>query len=140
MSEIPQTSAHLINESSSSHNVEVDLSEALHCILTHLDSAYVMIDGLDEWPLENSRRSSLLKWIARLNGWNLPHLHVLLTSQHLPDIRKTLSDKCALCIESRPDILIHVRSELHKNDQLANFDHSLKNEIEEYLLVGSDDV
>lgn len=88
-----------------------------------------MIDGLDEWSLENSRRSSLLEWIARLDGWNLSHLHVLVTSQHLPDIKETLPYKCALRIDSRPDILIHVRHELHKDKHLAKFDHSVRTKI-----------
>ena len=99
-----------------------------------------MIDGLDEWSLEDGRRSSLLKWIARLDGWNLPHLHVLVTSQHLSDVKETLSDKCALRIDSRPDILIHVRHELHNDQQLAKFDPSLKTEIEEFLVDGNDEV
>lgn len=140
MSEIPQKSAHLIRKSRASLNVEADLSEALHCILTHLDRAYIMIDGLDEWSLENSRRSSLLEWIARLEEWKLPNLHILITSQNLPDIRETLSDKCSLRIDSRPDILIHVRHELHNDKHLAKFDHSVKSKIEESLLVGSDEV
>lgn len=99
-----------------------------------------MIDGLDEWSVEKSRRSSLLEWIARLDGWNLSHLHVLVTSQHLPDIKETLPDECALRIDSRPDILIHVRHELHKDKHLKKFDHSVRTEIEEFLLVGSDEV
>lgn len=140
MSEIPQKSAHLIKKSRTSLNVEADLSEALLCILKHLDRAYIMIDGLDEWPLENSRRSSLLEWIARLDGWNLSHLHVLVTSQHLPDIKEMLPDKCALRIDSRPDILIHVRHELQKDKHLANFDHAVKTMTEESLLVGNDEV
>ena len=139
MSEVPQELEHLIKKCQSSTNNEADLSEALRCILTHLDSAYIMIDGLDEWPLENGRRNSLLEWIAKLDGWSFPHLHVLLTSQHLPDIKETLSDKCALRIDSRPDILIHVNYELHTDQQLATFDHSLKTEIEEFLLAGSDE-
>ncbi len=139
MSEVPQESANLIEGCRSSTNKEADLSEALRCILTHLDSAYIMIDGLDEWSLENSRRSSLLKWISRLDEWKIPHLHVFLTSQHLPDIRKTLSDKCALRIDPRPDILIHVNHELHTDQQLASIDCSLKTEIEQFLMVGSDE-
>lgn len=51
-----------------------------------------------------------------------------------------LPDKCALRIDSRPDILIHVRHELYKDKHLAKFDHSVKTEIEEFLLVGSDEV
>ena len=140
MSEIPQKSAQLIVKCKSGLNVEADLSEALYCILTHLDSAYIMIDGLDEWSIEDGRRSSLLQWIARLDGWNLPHLHILVTSQYLPDIKETLSDKCALRIDSGPDILIHVKHELHKDQQLAKFDHALKAEIEECLVTGSDEV
>ena len=140
MSEIPQKSAHLIKKSRSGLDVEADLLEALYHTLAHLDSAYIMIDGLDEWSLENSRRSCLLKWIARLDGWNLPNLHVLVTSQYLPDIKETLSDKCALRIDSRPDILIYIRCELQEDQQLAKFDHSLKTEIEEFLVVGSDEV
>ena len=140
MSEIPQKSADLIKKCPRGLDVEADLSEALHCILTHLGSAYIMIDGLDEWSFEKSRRRSLLEWIARLDGWNLPHLHVLVTSQNLPDIKETLLDKGAVRIDSRPDILIHVRHELRKDQQLLEFDQSLKTEIEEFLVVGSDEV
>lgn len=96
ISEIPQESVHPIENCQSSTNNKAGLSEALHCILTHLDSAHVMKYGLDEWPLENSRRSSLMGWIATLDGRSFPHLHVLLTGQHLPDIKETLSDKCAI--------------------------------------------
>ena len=138
MSEIPQKSAYLIKQRRSGLDGEADLSEALYCILTHLDSAYIMIDGLDEWP--HGRRSSLLKWITRLDGWNFPHLHLLVTSQYLPDIKETLSDKCPLRIDSSPDILIHVRNELREDQQLAKFDHSLKTEIEKFLVDSSDEV
>ena len=139
MSQIPQESAHLIEKCRSNTNVEADLTEALRCILRHLNSTYIMIDGLDEWPFENNRRSSLLEWIARLDGWNLPHLHILLTSQDLPDIKETLSNKCALRIDSHPDILIHVKYELRTDQHLAKFDYALKNEIEKFLMDGSDE-
>ena len=139
MSKIPQELAHLIDKCRSNTNVEADLTEALQCILTHLDIAYVMIDGLDEWPLEKSRRSSLLEWIAKLDGWNLPNLHILLTSQDLPDVKKTLSDKCALRMDSHPDILIHVKHELRTVQELAKFDYALKTEIEKFLMDGSDE-
>lgn len=140
MSEIPQKSIHLIEKTRDGYNVEADRSEALYCVLKHLNSAYVMIDGLDEWPRENGLRSSLLEWVTRLDGWNLPHLHILVTSQHTPDIEETLSDKCALRIDSRPDILIHVKCELQKDQQLAKFDDSLKTKMEEFLVDGSDEV
>ncbi len=137
--EVPQDLFRLVKKCQSSTKNEADLSEALRCVLIHLDSAYIMIDGLDEWPLENGRRSSLLEWIAKLDEWNFPHLHVLLTSQHLPDIKETLSDKCALRIDSRADIRIHINYELHTDQELAMFDSSLKTETEEFLLVGSDE-
>lgn len=140
MSEIPQKSVQLIIKYKSGLNLEADLSEALYYILTHLDNTYIMINGLDEWSLEDGRRSSLLQWIARLDEWNLPYLHVLITSQYLPDIKKTLSEKCALRIDSGPNILIHVRYKLHKDHQLAKFDHTLKAEVEECLITGSDEV
>ena len=139
MSEVPQESADLIKKCQGSTNYDSFLSEALRCLLTHLDSAYIMIDGLDEWSPENSRRSSLLRWITTLDGWKFPHLHVLLTSQDLPEIKETLSDKSAWRIDSRPDILIHVKHELHTDRQLAKFDCSLKNEIEKFLIAGSDE-
>ena len=92
-----------------------------------------MIDGLDEWPIYNGSRSTLLNWIAGVDKWNLPHLHVLVTSQHLPDIEERLSDKCSLRIEPRPDILIYIEHELHMYP-LANFDCPQKSEIEKCLL------
>ena len=139
MSKVPQQSADLIKKCEGSTFEEDDLSEALRCLLPHLDNAYIMIDRLDEWPVEKSQRRSLLKWIARLDGWKYPHLHVLLTSQNLPDIKEILSNKRALRIESRPDILIHVKHELHTDNQLAKFDDSLKAEMERLLITDSDE-
>lgn len=92
ISEVPQDSACRIKRCHRNRDNEADLSEALRCILTHLANAYIMIDGLDEWRFDNGSRSNLLDWITGLDKWNIPHLHVLLTSQNLPDIEKRLSD------------------------------------------------
>lgn len=133
ISEVPQDSACRIERCKSNRDNEADLSEALRCILTHLDNAYILIDGLDEWPFYKGSRSTLLDWLASLEEWNLPHLHILVTSRRLPDIEKRLSDKCSIRINPRPDILTYIKHELHM-DQLTEFDCSLKFEIEKCLL------
>ena len=139
MSNFPQESPDSIKKFRAGTIDEADRSEALRWILTLFDSAYILIDGLDEWPSEDGRRSRLLEWIVRLDAWHLPQLHVLVTSQSLPDIKQTLSNKRALRIDSRQDIFIHVKHNFHTDQHLTHFDHALKTDVENFLIDGSDE-
>ena len=136
--EVPQKSAHCIEGCRSNRDNEADLLEALHHILSGLDNAFILIDGLDEWQCHNHRRSRLLRWIEKLKKWSLPCLHVLLTSQHLPDIEEMLVDIPSVRSDPDTDILIYVRYQLDTNSTLAKFDRVLKTEIETFLINNSD--
>ena len=135
---IPQKSALCIKHCRSNRDNEADLSEALHHILLDLDDAFLLIDGLDEWQCYNQRRSRLLRWIAKLKQWSLPCLHVLLTSQHLPDIEEMLVNIPSVRSDPATDILIYVRYQLDTNSTLANCDRILRTEIETFLINNSD--
>ena len=137
---IPLEASQCIQRCRANRFNENDLTESLRCILLHLKCAFLIIDGLDEWPSHGDRRSSLLSWITKLKGWRIPHLHVLITSQHTPDVAEALQSMNSCPIDPHLDIYKYIRHQLDTDPKLARYDDDLKIDIENSLLAGSDGV
>ena len=140
MSHVPQEASRCIQRCRASRDNEHDLSEALHHLVAYLHRVYLVIDGLDEWLSRNGHRDNLLKWITRMKGWGFPHLHVLLTSQHTPDIYEEFKDLKSCPLDSNSDIHKYIRHQLQADPKLAKFGNSLRYEIEKSLISGTDGV
>ncbi|MCJ1467598.1 hypothetical protein MMC07_006223 [Pseudocyphellaria aurata] len=107
-------------------------------IVKHSEQTFIVIDGLDECPIGDIEKSrgKVLALLTELSGWNLPSLHVLVTSRREHDIDHALEP-----LVTRPPISIQTRqvqSDIHKyiKSQLANdldlkrWPSAIKEEIE----------
>ena len=65
------------------------LIEYLRQAVTRYRYVYILLDALDESPIEISRVDVLLM-IETMRQWDLPELHLLVTSRDVPDIRDYL--------------------------------------------------
>ncbi|RMZ90991.1 hypothetical protein DV736_g1777, partial [Chaetothyriales sp. CBS 134916] len=65
------------------------LLEHLRLAVTRCRHTYILLDALDESPADSSR-AEVLSVIDTLRQWQLPGLHLLVTSRDLPDIRDHL--------------------------------------------------
>jgi hypothetical protein len=63
------------------------LREVLHASMHDFEHVYLIVDALDECPLDNGEREKLLR---HLRKWSLANLHVLYTRRPEPDIKISL--------------------------------------------------
>lgn len=66
------------------------LREVLRASMHDFEHVYLIIDALDECPLDSGEREKLLKVLRHLRKWSLANLHVLYTSRPEPDITTNL--------------------------------------------------
>lgn len=66
------------------------LREVLQASMHDFEHVYLIVDALDECPLDNGEREKLLKVLRHLRTWSLANLHVLYTSRPEPDIKISL--------------------------------------------------
>ena len=93
-----------------------------------------MLDALDE----AHDRDEVLDLILRIISWNLPGVHVLVSSRRETDIEATLRSSTThmICMESAfidTDILEYVRHRLNQDPKLKKWPQSVKDEIETIL-------
>ena len=115
---------------------------ALRSVLDRTGEIFIIIDALDECPVRMGEREELLKGLVSIKDFNLPNLHLLVTSRREVDISKTLSHILTeppfgiQNSEVDQDIQIHVRSEVTNNPKLSKWPHSIREEIEKELVRG----
>jgi hypothetical protein len=63
----------------------------LHRIMKEFSKVFILIDALDESPTTLDVRATVLSTIGLIRHWNLPCLHLLVTSRDLGDIRESLN-------------------------------------------------
>ena len=85
----------------------------LEQLTRRLDHIYIILDALDESPRHN-QRDGVLRAIETMRNWQLPGLHVLVTSRDEVDIRESLNPTQ----EQR----IHMRNAAIEND-ISNYVH-----------------
>ena len=65
------------------------LEDALRGLLFLFTNVFIFVDALDESPWENAR-GEVLDTLNRFRGWEVPGLHLLVTSRDLHDIREDI--------------------------------------------------
>ena len=76
------------------------LMDALKDLVQSSPDAYIILDALDECK----ERAKLMLTIKEMTEWNIPSLHILVTSREERDIEESLSqfldDKDRMCVQS----------------------------------------
>ena len=115
------------------------LTPILHQVLENIGSAYIILDALDEC----TNREVLLELLEVIMDWKLEYLQILVTSRKEQDIAESLESlvTCQLDIRSSSvasDIRIHVLERLANDSKLKRLPLHVKNDIETFLLKGTD--
>ena len=114
----------------------------LRSVIEELEQSFLLIDAVDECIDENGTRREILTFLTELSDWNLPQLHILITSRKEPDIEKSLSRLRRLnsiCIQTQQqqDIEKYVISVLGSDRDLAKWSFQVKKDIQDVLIRNS---
>lgn len=111
--------------------------------MQEFDTTYIVVDALDEC----SDRDELLKKIEIIQNWQLPKLHMLLTSRYLIEIEEALQtmthSQSRICIQSaavNADIEVYVSHRLRHDRRLKRWQNhaQAQEEIKKTLKEGAD--
>jgi hypothetical protein len=119
------------------------LFACLRLCLSHFSQSYLFIDALDE-SLEGPVREKVLSTIRRMRQWDMPTIHLLVSSRDEVDIRQSLdvSEDQDISIRNANtdrDILNFVAYELESDPKLRKW-HRRHQEIREKLVKQADGV
>ena len=119
-----------------------DLKTTLRSVLDEAEQSFLIIDALNECMNENGTRREILTFLTELSDWNLPHLHILITSRKEPEIEKSLSllkRLRSICIQTQQqqDIEKYVKSVLKSDLDFAKWSLDVKREIQDALTENS---
>lgn len=97
---------------------------------------------MDECVDENATRGEILTFLTELSDWNLPQLHILVTSRKEPEIEKSLTSLKTLnsiCIQTHQqrDIGKYIESVLQTDPNFAKRNSEVKQEIQDALTKNS---
>lgn len=114
------------------------LMNALKELVRHFPDAFIILDALDECK----ERAKLMLTIEELVKWNIPSLHILVTSREEKDIRESLSKflnyKDRIRVQSalvEEDIRAYVRSQIRNDHKLKKWQKpEVQTEIETVLM------
>ncbi|KAF2738340.1 hypothetical protein EJ04DRAFT_429373, partial [Polyplosphaeria fusca] len=116
--------------------------EALRSIIQELPTAYIVLDALDEC----TQRDELMEMLIAVTGWQLPHLHLLVTSRRERDIEMSLEgfvdERSRVCLQSTlvdKDIQRYVRQRLSDDKRLRKWgkEAAMIGKIETALINGA---
>ena len=112
------------------------LLDYLRRIIKRFSNVYIMLDALDESPLEG-RRKYLLDTLEAMRNWGVQSLHLFVTSRNESDIRESLDLSPAQEVnvhngEMDRDINDFVSSRLAKDRSLRNL-RPYRNKVQESL-------
>lgn len=112
--DIPQSVQELFRLKDKNQRPDVRiLEETLIAAIYGFSNVFLIIDALDECPIENKNREQLLKSIQRIHTLSTDNLHILLTSRKEPDIEETMTSlltstgKMAINLSDRSDDINH---------------------------------
>jgi hypothetical protein len=118
------------------------LIDALQSMIQDLPQVYIVLDALDEC----AQRVELMEMVEMTVKWNVPNLHLLVTSRRERDIENSLKGyvdlQNSICLQSKAvdkDIQHYVRQRLSDDKALSKWgtDIVLRQEIEIALMEGS---
>ncbi|RMZ81060.1 hypothetical protein DV738_g2376, partial [Chaetothyriales sp. CBS 135597] len=116
------------------------LLEHLRQAITRCRNIYLLLDALDESPADSSR-AEVLSMIKTMRQWQMPGLHLLVTSRDVPDIRARLqlpapsqgAEHIMLNNDSiQQDISRFISSQLDNDPQLQRWGDQ-REKIKDYL-------
>lgn len=101
------------------------MMEHLWHMIRRFQHVYILLDALDESPLDG-RREGVLGTLQKIRQWNIPGLHLLVTSRNEPDIHGYLSPLTNEVINLRNheidcDIRSYISSQLDNNPCLRKW-------------------
>lgn len=121
---------------------ELELLEALKSVIVATSQTYIIIDALDECLAKGGEREKLVALLEALENFDLPNLHILITSRMEPDLRNL-----AQIVSSPPiniqtneldsDIQVYVRNQLMNDLKLKCWSVDLRQEINAELVQGA---
>lgn len=117
------------------------LSEFLKQLLEIFAHVYLLIDALDEF----SHLDDLVELLDLMHGWNLPQLHILLTSQRhdgtiIDYVDHSILPRDQIDVASSgmdADIRFHIRRALEQTSRRHGWPRSLLTDIEDALTKGA---
>jgi hypothetical protein len=113
------------------------LQDALHVILNGLNSAYIIIDSLDEC----TERDKVLSWIRQVVSQKMPNLHMVVTSRPERDIEDILQplDSCYVDVRGGADADIekYIDWELAEDPKLNRWEKPIQENIRKALIRGA---
>ncbi|EME82037.1 uncharacterized protein MYCFIDRAFT_197276 [Pseudocercospora fijiensis CIRAD86] len=115
------------------HKHPKDLEFILHDLLSCKESAYLVLDGLDESPETGDLRKDVMEGLKKTVDEH-EHVKMLITSRQESDIEVFMSQLCdsIVAIEVKPvndDIMRYVNTEMERHQKLSSLDQSTKNDI-----------
>lgn len=87
------------------------LVECLKELIQSTDGTYILVDALDESPID-SHRWKLLEFLIDMRNWSEDRLHLLVTSRDEPDIREAI----ATDMDAGVDKMISLRNDSVSSD------------------------
>ncbi|PQE29767.1 AGC PKA kinase protein [Rutstroemia sp. NJR-2017a WRK4] len=95
----------------------VDALDTLRAIVSTYQTAYVVIDALDECSEGNGERSELIGYLRKMPS----NLKILCTSRELPDIEKLFAESGKVYIYAREtDVEKYLEGQIEKSTRLRN--------------------
>lgn len=114
------------------------LLECLRKVIKRFQNVFIFLDGIDE-NSPGGKREEVLSILGKIRNWDLPGLHVLVTSRDEPDVRASLhpmQDEEALLGRNKEvdlDISNYISSQLTTDPKLRRWE-GYKDRIQEALI------
>ncbi|CZR57756.1 uncharacterized protein PAC_07645 [Phialocephala subalpina] len=111
------------------------LTSALRSTLELPGNNYIIIDALDECPNQSAERRQLCATLGEISAWDLPNLHILITSRPVSDIEDSIPlfhNAVTVPIQNKQvdeDIHRYVEIQLEGNERLSRWPPQVKEEI-----------
>lgn len=126
------------------------LIEYLRQAIERSRQVYILLDALDESPVETARKE-VLDTIKSMRGWQLPGLHLLVTSRDrdAPDIRISIRSVATDDVTNhiplkndsvQHDIARYVSYQVEHDEQLQRWSEQQRTTIEDHLIRHADGV
>lgn len=119
---------------------EASLRATLRSLVLTFHNVYVVIDALDE----SSSCEDVLQFIETIRAWELPQLHLMVSSRQLPEIEESLLDSVTgrICLQQESqmneDIMTYIADTLANDKSLAKWPAEIRTQVQLKLLTRED--
>lgn len=117
----------------------VVLVEAWRELVCSFQDVYVVLDALDE----SYEHEDVLRFIESLQHWNLPQVHLLVTSRQWTTIEASFETiaHTRICLqdsEMNEDIIMYIEEELANDKVMVKWPSEIREQVRRKLLTGED--